>query len=77
MYGRHYQQYNFKVILFRRQSYSRTLFRFFVVQFDSLGIIWFQQDGAPPHFGVSDRRYLDQIYPNQWIGQRGAIERPP
>lgn len=39
--------------------------------------IWFQQDGAPPHFGVNVRRYLDDIFPDRWIGRRGAIEWPP
>lgn len=39
--------------------------------------IWFQQDGAPPHYGVEVRHYLDEIFPNKWIGRRGAIEWPP
>ena len=39
--------------------------------------IWFQQDGAPPDFGVNVRRYLDEIFPGRWIGRRGTIEWPP
>lgn len=39
--------------------------------------IWFQQDGAPPHFTQAVRHYLDTVFPQRWIGRRGAIEWPP
>lgn len=39
--------------------------------------IWFQQDGAPPHFGVQVRQFLDDMFPNRWIGRRGPFEWPP
>lgn len=39
--------------------------------------IFFMQDGAPPHFARAVRVYLDQCFPNRWIGRRGAIEYPP
>lgn len=38
--------------------------------------MYFQQDGAPPHFGVDVRQYLDAIFPQRWIGRRGAVEWP-
>lgn len=38
--------------------------------------IWYQQDGAPPHYLVTVRQYLDGIFPNRWIGRRGTIEWP-
>jgi hypothetical protein len=38
--------------------------------------IWFQQDGAPAHFGLQVRQFLDREFPNRWIGRRGAIEWP-
>lgn len=38
---------------------------------------WFQQDGAPPHFGVDVRRYLNEVFTERWIGRRGTIEWPP
>lgn len=38
--------------------------------------IWFQQDGAPPHYGLDVRAYLNNVFPNRWIGRRGAIEWP-
>ncbi|CAH2013085.1 unnamed protein product, partial [Acanthoscelides obtectus] len=34
----------------------------------------FQQDGAPPHYALRVRQYLDQTFPDRWIGRRGAIE---
>ncbi|CAH1962421.1 unnamed protein product [Acanthoscelides obtectus] len=37
----------------------------------------FQQDGAPPHYALRVRKYLDQTFPDRWIGRRGAIEWPP
>jgi len=38
---------------------------------------FFQQDGAPPHFCVRVRQWLDQQFSGQWIGRRGPIEWPP
>lgn len=40
-------------------------------------LIHFQQDGAPPHYAIITRRWLDRFYPRQWIGRRGPIEWPP
>lgn len=39
-------------------------------------LLWFQQDGAPPHYARAVRNYLDAVFPNKWIGRRGAIEWP-
>lgn len=39
--------------------------------------IWFQQDGAPPHYAVAVRNYLNTHFPNKWIGRQGQIEWPP
>lgn len=36
----------------------------------------FQQDGAPPHYALHVRQWLDQRYPDKWIGRRGALEWP-
>ncbi|XP_046685554.1 uncharacterized protein LOC124371263 [Homalodisca vitripennis] len=38
-------------------------------------LIW-QQDGAPPHYGVIVRDFLNENF-NKWIGRRGTIEWPP
>ena len=47
--------------------------------FQEVGNAWkiFQQDGAPPHFCLDARRYLDHNLPRGWIGRRGPIEWPP
>ncbi|KAJ8939870.1 hypothetical protein NQ318_010421, partial [Aromia moschata] len=38
--------------------------------------LWFQQDGAPPHYARSVREYLDVIFPQRLLGRRGPIEGP-
>lgn len=38
--------------------------------------VFFQQDGAPPHYGLNVRRYLTEIFQDRWIGRRGGIEWP-
>lgn len=38
--------------------------------------VWYQQDGAPPHFGHHVRTYLNAVLPGRWIGRRGVIEWP-
>ena len=35
------------------------------------------QNGAPPHFATVVREYLDETFPERWIGRRGALEWPP
>jgi hypothetical protein len=37
----------------------------------------FQQDGAPPHFALVVRHFLDNAFPQGWIGRSGPIEWPP
>ncbi|EFN87845.1 hypothetical protein EAI_10117, partial [Harpegnathos saltator] len=39
--------------------------------------VWFQQDGAQPHYGRIVRNYLNDTFLNRWIGRRGTIEWPP
>lgn len=39
--------------------------------------ITFQQDGAPPHYTLEVRQFLDGHFPGRWIGRRGPIEWPP
>lgn len=38
--------------------------------------LFFQQDGAPPHYSRVVRQYLNERFPRQWIGRRGPIEWP-
>ena len=39
--------------------------------------IIFQQDGAPSHFSSDVRQYLDNHFPNRWIGRGGPIRWAP
>ena len=38
--------------------------------------IWFQHDGAPPHYSRRIRHYLDTDFPNSWIGRGGSVAWP-
>ena len=38
---------------------------------------YFQQDGAPPHFDLTVRAYLDHTFPGRWIGRSGPLPWPP
>lgn len=40
-------------------------------------LFFFQQDGAPPHYALAVRRFLDEELPNRWIGRRGPVDWPP
>lgn len=33
--------------------------------------MWFMHDGAPAHFSLRARQYLDETYENRWIGRGG------
>lgn len=39
--------------------------------------LWWQQDGAPPHFSRIVRDRLDKEFAQRWIGRRGPLEWPP
>ena len=39
--------------------------------------LYFQQDGAPPHYATVVRNLLDETFPDKWIDRRGPIEFPP
>ena len=39
--------------------------------------LYFQQDGAPPHFATAVQNFLDETFPDKWIGRRGPIKFPP
>jgi hypothetical protein len=41
------------------------------------GSIFFQQDGAPPHFHGEVCSYLNIYFLNLWVGQVGTIVCPP
>jgi hypothetical protein len=37
----------------------------------------FVQDGCPANFSLVARRYLNRMFPGQWISRRGPIAWPP
>lgn len=39
--------------------------------------MWIQLDGAPPHFAAPVRNWLNEQYPNRWIGRNGPVSWPP
>lgn len=39
--------------------------------------MWFMQDGAPPHYPLIVRNYLDQQFPHRWIGRGSEFPWPP
>ena len=40
-------------------------------------LVSFQQDGAPPHWGLAVRQFLNDTFPERWIGRDGPIPWPP
>jgi hypothetical protein len=62
-------------------SYLNMLQNFFVPQLQQvpglLRRVIFQQDGAPPHFALDVRAYLDQTFTGRWIGRAGSLAWPP
>jgi hypothetical protein len=47
-----------------------------ISEWDEFSNLTFQQDGAPPHYALSVREFLNNEFSN-WIGRRGKIEWPP
>ena len=39
--------------------------------------MYYQHDGAPPHFSQVVRQYLNHKFPNRWIGRGGAKNWSP
>ncbi|MCQ7131119.1 DUF4817 domain-containing protein [Salmonella enterica] len=58
--------------------YLDMLTEFVIPQLDGIqDRVILQQDGAPPHWGLAVRAYLDEQFPNRWIGRDGPILWPP
>lgn len=38
--------------------------------------MWFQHDGAPAHFSLEARQYLNEVFRNRWIGRGGPVHWP-
>jgi hypothetical protein len=58
-------------------NYLDMLENFLVPQLQGNSAIFFQQDGAPPHWAQSVRDFLDVAFTSRWIGRGGPIPWPP
>lgn len=47
------------------------------VDLETVRQMWLQLDGAPPHFALVVRNYLNQQYPNRWVGRGSVVPWPP
>ena len=45
-----------------------------ISQREDIGELYFQQGGAPPHYATIVRNWLDDNFPNRWIGRRGPVQ---
>jgi len=39
--------------------------------------MYFQHDGAMPHYTRRVRKFLNESFPNRWLGRRGPVAWPP
>ncbi|CAH2004529.1 unnamed protein product [Acanthoscelides obtectus] len=47
------------------------------VMLDLRRLAWFQLDGCPTHYSRIVRNWLDENYPERWIGRGGPVAWPP
>ncbi|CAF4694672.1 unnamed protein product [Rotaria sp. Silwood2] len=62
------------------ESYVEMLKDYFepaVADWSDLNDFWYQHDGAPAHYSRIAREYLDEMFPDRWMGRRDPIEWPP
>ena len=39
--------------------------------------MYFEHDGVPPHYTCRVREFLNQSFPNRWLGRGGPVAWPP
>jgi hypothetical protein len=84
MYGKHvFCPYIFEGSV--NQGTYLTMLRDWFVSLERLGLlghVWFQQGGAPAHYAITAREFLNKVFRDKWIG-RGSqhllalLERMP
>lgn len=47
------------------------------VPIETLNTMWFQQDGAPPHYAHAARNAVSERFEERWIGRGGPVAWPP
>lgn len=61
-----------------QHTYLSMLREWFIPELERLDVLqdcWFQQDGAPPHYAITVREYLNDVFRDRWIG-RGSAHLP-
>jgi hypothetical protein len=54
------------------QSYLEILTNWLIPELAAEGGDYlFQQDGAPPHWRLAIRKFINELLPNRWIGRAG------
>jgi hypothetical protein len=48
-----------------------------IADHDDIDMLFFQHDGAPSHYKLNVREWLNDAFDGRWIGRRGPIEWPP
>jgi len=48
-----------------------------VMQIEDHDHFYWQQDGAPPHWAITVRNFLNETFGKRWIGRSGPIQWPP
>ena len=63
------------------QSYLAMLTETLLPLLENCGVqaddMWWQQDGAPAHDSNAVRNYLNERYPNRWIGLKSPVRKWP
>ena len=57
-------------------NYLEMLQTYAIPQLNRIPHLVFQQDGAPPHWSRAVRAYLDDAFPDNWIGRGGPTAWP-
>ena len=58
-------------------SQEKIIWKFFLPELKNNASVkncYFQQDGAPAHYTRKDKDYLNQLFPDRWIGCRGPLK---
>ena len=69
-----------KILNYEAFSYTQMLRDNVIPQLESQGLletVWWQQDGAPPHYARTVRNYLGEVFNKRWISRGGPIEWTP
>ncbi|KOC60704.1 hypothetical protein WH47_07447, partial [Habropoda laboriosa] len=68
--------------MFNGQNYLHFLQTYLTDILDNMELeerrnMWFQQDGAPPHYMSAVKSWLNENFRNKWIGRRRPVSWRP